>query len=277
MPPSLRVCALLLFAACSPVTPGHDAGAPDGGSSDAGSTDAGSSDAGNSDGGNPDAGVPDGGWQSLFDGVSLTGWTKYLGIPSDGGTPLGVDNDPRGVFSVATIDGEPAIHISGEVWGALVSAQEYGAFDLHAEYKWGTNHHGLIDSGLMYLTTGPYGAVNAGGDALSNPIGSGAFQVSMEYQVAPGDVGSVYNLGPIQHARGGRSAVAELTGWNVIDLEVRTSSAAHFLNGAAVQSATGFELAWPGQPVVTHTRGRLQLQSEGGDIYFRRIRILPLN
>jgi hypothetical protein len=247
---------LLALASCTPAENGTDGG------SDAGVE--------------PDAGVqPDGGWRSLFDGQSLNGWTRYLGSPADGGAPLGLENDPLSVFSVVTVDGEPAIHITGEVWGALVSTAEYENFVLEAEFKWGAAHHGLIDSGLMVLTTGPYGAVNAGGDALSNPIGSGAFQVSLEYQIAPGDVGGVYNLGPIRHSPGARVPGVELSGWNVIAVELSATQALHFLNGVQVASTTGFTLAWPGQPVVPIAKGRLQLQSEGGDIYFRRLRLRP--
>jgi hypothetical protein len=182
---------------------------------------------------------------------------------------------------VVIVDGEPAIHVSGEVWGALVSAADYGAFDLHAEYKWGTLAWpplNFLDSGIMYLTTGPYGAVNAGGDALSSPAGSGAFQVSMEYQLAAGDIGGIYNLGPVQHVDGPRNKLADLPGaWNVIDIRVRARSAEHFLNGVSVASATGFTLALPGTTAVPLTRGKLQLECEGGEIYFRRIRIHPLD
>ena len=226
--------------------------------------------------------VDAGGWLSLFNGTDFSGWDKYLGKPTPNDPPLGLNNDPRGVFTVVTVDGEQAIQISGEVWGALVSKGEYGSFDLHAEYKWGTrtwpplNFH---DSGIMYLTTGPYGAVNAGGDALSNPPGSGAFQVSLEYQLfLASDIGGLYNLGPIQHILGPRNALAELPGvWNEVEIHVRPTSAEHFLNGTRVASATGFQLALPGEPVVPLTRGRLQLQSEGGEIYLRRIRIHPFD
>lgn len=78
---------LLAFAACTAAPPAADGGAV-------------------FDAGGPDAGAADGGWISLFDGQTLGGWTRYLGVPADGGAPLGADNDPRGVFSVATVDGE---------------------------------------------------------------------------------------------------------------------------------------------------------------------------
>src|SRR4051794_999925 len=60
---------------------------------------------------------------ALFNGIDFAGWDRYLGEPTPGAQPLGIDNDPQGVYSVVTVEGEPAIRISGQVWGALISQQ----------------------------------------------------------------------------------------------------------------------------------------------------------
>src|SRR4051812_131077 len=66
-------------------------------------------------------------WQPLFNGKDLSGWAMWLGkphaslevpgLPRDekGGyaQPLGAGRDPFNVFTIATVDGAPAIHISG--------------------------------------------------------------------------------------------------------------------------------------------------------------------
>ena len=225
-------------------------------------------------------GSPDPEVRSLFNGVDFSGWDRYLGKPSETEPALGLENDPRGVYSVVRLDGEPAIRISGEVWGALISQQELGDFHLRAEYKWGTATWpplGLLDSGIMYLSTGPLGAVNAGGPALSDPIGSGAFMVSMEYQVLPSDIGGCYALGPIGFEPAPRTATPERAGdWNQIDIVYQAGEAQHFLNGELVAGASDFRLEWPGNPVSALQRGKLQIQSEGGEIYYRRIELLPL-
>jgi hypothetical protein len=226
------------------------------------------------------AGSPDAGAVSLFNGVDFSGWDRYLGKPSDAEPALGLDNDPRGVYSVVMLDGEPAIRISGEVWGALISQQELGDFHLRAEYKWGTSTWPplrLFDSGIMYLSNGPLGAVNAGGPALSDPIGSGAFMVSMEYQVLPGDVGGAYNLGPISFQAAPRVPAGERTGeWNQIDIVFQSGGAQHLLNGELVAGGSDFRLEWPGAAVTSLQRGKLQIQSEGGEIYYRHIELSPL-
>ena len=79
----------------------------------------------------------DGGIQTLFDGADFSGWDRYLGIPTGGSTPYGLNNDPKSVFTIVQVDGEPAIHVSGEVWGALITQQEYSTYELHLEYRVG--------------------------------------------------------------------------------------------------------------------------------------------
>jgi hypothetical protein len=225
--------------------------------------------------------APDAGAVSLFNGADFTDWDRYLGKPSDAEPALGVDHDPRGVYSVVMLDGEPAIRISGEVWGALISQRELGDFHLRAEYKWGTLSWpplNFLDSGIMYLSSGPLGAVNAGGTALSDPIGSGAFLVSMEYQVRPGDIGGSYNLGPISFQAAPRTPLPDHPDdWNQIDIVFQSGTAQHFLNGELVAGGSDFQLEWPDQPVAPLQRGKLQIQSEGGEIYYRHIELIPLS
>jgi hypothetical protein len=77
------------------------------------------------------------GWAPLFNGRDLTGWETWLGIPDksvagldlprdqDGryAEVLGLNRDPKQVFSVVEVDGKPAIRISGEIFGALTGKQ----------------------------------------------------------------------------------------------------------------------------------------------------------
>src|SRR5688572_16825342 len=82
------------------------------------------------------------GWTPLFNGRDLGGWETFLGKPhrltevpglakdssGDYAAVVGVDTDPRAVFSVVQVDGAPAIRISGEIYGALTSRREYGNY-----------------------------------------------------------------------------------------------------------------------------------------------------
>ncbi|HEY3254861.1 MAG TPA: DUF1080 domain-containing protein [Polyangiaceae bacterium] len=255
--------------------PGHASGA--GNSQRAGAT-------GSADGGAADAGAAgesaNGGKHSLFNGLDFSGWDRYLGKPSDAEPALGIDNDPRAVYSVVELDGEPAVRISGEIWGSLISQRQFCNFRLHAEFKWGSAVWPPLnarDSGIMFLSTGPLGAVNAGGNALSDPIGSGGFLVSSEYQIANNDVGSLYNLGPIAFTTTVHSPRPELPdAWNQVEISLQADVASLLLNGQEVSRGSGFELDWPDQPALALRCGKLQLQSEGAEIFFRRVEIEEL-
>ena len=222
----------------------------------------------------------DGGITTLFNGTDFTGWDRYLGIPTGGSAPYGLNNDPKGVYTVVQLDGEPAIHISGEVWGSLITQQEYSTYELHVEYKWGAHQYpplNAIDSGVMIHSTGPYGAVNAGGNALSNPIGSGAFLVSVEYQVASGDIGGLYNLGPISKTDSARARIAEIpNAWNSIKIVVKGDSSTNYLNDQLVMSSSNYVLNWPNEEPVKLDHGKIQLQCEGAEIYFRHVELWPV-
>jgi hypothetical protein len=242
--------------------------------------DAASGDAAGPDG-VPDGAASDGGFRALFNGADFTGWDRYLGTPYEGGPPLGLNNDPRADYSVVTIDGEPAIRLSGEVFGSLTTQEEFCHFDLRVQHRWGTRSWpplGCCDSGLMYMSTGPFGAVNAGGPPLSNPIGSGGFMVSVEYQIVTGDIGGVTTLGPITLHIGPHplGTVRDAPLWNDLEIIVDGAGARHFLNGQQVGSASDFMIQWPGQATGPLSCGKLQLESEGAEVFYRHIEILPL-
>jgi len=96
---------------------------------------------------------PDNGFVPLFNGKDLTGFGTWL-------QNLGKNNDPQRVFSVQ--DG--MIRISGEVWGGLITGQEYENYHLVAEFKWGEKtwpprEYNARDSGILLHCTGKMGAV----------------------------------------------------------------------------------------------------------------------
>ncbi len=87
-------------------------------------------------------------WISLFNGKDLTGWQTY-------DIETGFDNDPQRIYSVVDEDGEPAIRISGQILGGLVTRESYGDYRLQLQYKWGRlkwppRETQPFDSGLLY-------------------------------------------------------------------------------------------------------------------------------
>lgn len=99
-----------------------------------------------------------------FNGQDLAGFHTYLGVPHGEEEPLGLNNDPRHVFSVPT-NGEHKGHlrISGEVNGALETEKEYENYHLTAEYQWGETRWAPREdeerlSGLALHCTGAEGS-----------------------------------------------------------------------------------------------------------------------
>lgn len=238
------------------------------------------------------------GWRSLFNGKDLSGWQTWSGKPNGGTEALGPDKDPLGVYSVVTVDGKPAVRISGEVFGAVTTRDEFEDYHLRLEFKWGEKRYPPRekqprDSGLLYHCRGPHGAVG------------GAWMRSMECQIIQGDTGSFYCLGAGPEGGPRADATGEagkgkmlfkpggmpLTGvtrltraadherpageWNTVDLYVARGAAAHVINGklAAAVTHTRTKVGGREEPL---TRGRIQLQSEAAEIFYRNLAVRPL-
>ena len=142
-------------------------------------------------------------WTNLFEGDYTKNWDIFIGVPhktvkgirnvdpkSDGkkGKPLGLNNDPKNVFTFKEENGENILHISGEIYGALTSKQEYENYHLKLQFKWGEKvwEPRLLrerDSGILYHCYGP-------NDTFWN-----VWMSSQEFQVQKGDLGDYYGLG----------------------------------------------------------------------------------
>jgi hypothetical protein len=238
----------------------------------------------------------DEGWRPLFNGKDLSGWETFLSYQPETGTqdPLGVNKDPEGIFSVK--DG--AIRVQGRVWGALTTLEEFENYTLRLEFKWGEKRwpprdKAKRDSGVLYHAVGPHGAQ------------SGHWMRSFESQVQEGDCGDFHSLNGVTidveaqtvEADGGKhlkytpgsplvrgvkqrvlkSEDAEKPGaWNVMEVVARGDSVEHRVNGRVVLRASGLKQTVDGRPVPL-TKGRIQIQSEGAEVYYRKIEIKPLD
>jgi hypothetical protein len=260
---------------------------------------------------------PSVGWTSLFNGTDLSGWDTWLGIPHASVTgldlpkdemgkytaPQGLNSDPKKVFTVVTVDGAPAIRISGEMFGALTSRDEYGDFHLRLEFKWGEKRWPpreavARDSGILYYAVGEHGAAD-----------NKAWMRSLECQVQEHDVGDLWLVGgntaevagdaegegkdrklvhrpsaPLVMVGGTpRRAIKALdnenpTGaWNTVEVLCLGGKCVHVVNGKV-----NLVLTSPRQPaadgtMVPLTKGRLQIQSEGAEVFYRHIEVRAIS
>src|SRR3954471_12705206 len=80
-------------------------------------------------------------WTILFNGKDFTGWDTYIGPDLDStgkkltDIPVGLNKDPRNVFTVVNDNGEKVIRISGENWGGIISKKEYENYHLQIQFK----------------------------------------------------------------------------------------------------------------------------------------------
>jgi hypothetical protein len=227
-----------------------------------------------------------------FNGKDLTGFTTYLKDSKH--------DDPRRVFTVA--DG--MIRISGEEWGALTTRDEFSDYHLIVEWKWGERtwpprEHAARDSGILLHCVGPEGAAG------------GLWMQSVECQIIEGGCGDFILVGgegkprltvetrteangELHYDKGGESItrdsgrfnwwgrdpawrdrlgfrgardVEKPAGeWNTIEVVCDGGTITNIVNGHVVNVGTE----------STQTRGKLQFQSEGAEIFFRRIEIRPI-
>ena len=235
------------------------------------------------------------GWRPLWNGKDLSGWETYLSTPGGAkeGQPIGVGKDPDGIFSVK--DG--AIRIDGRVWGALTTLESFENYRLRFEFKWGEKkwpprENAKRDSGVLYHAVGPHG------------VTYGAWMRSFESQVQEGDCGDFHSLDGVTidieavtvDVDGGKnlkytpgaavetgvkrrvvhSEDAEKPGaWNVMEVVAKGDTVEHIVNGKTVLRAKNLRQQVDGQAVPL-TKGRIQLQSEGAEVFYRNIEIKPL-
>jgi 3-keto-disaccharide hydrolase len=246
-------------------------------------------------------------WKQLYNGKDLTGWDTYIGpdLNDSGkfitGQPLGLNNDPRHVFTIVNQDGENLIRISGENWGAISTKDEFENYHLQLQFKWGALSWGQKknkkkDSGLLYHSVGKYGA------------DYGAWMRSQEFQIEEGNCGDywgvaggmadmpvikkseteyVYNPqgtmitfreGSKQGRRCIKGSDAENpTGqWNTVDLYCHGDTSIHVVNGVVMMILYNQKQSDNDQ-ILPLTKGKIQIQSEGAEVFYRQIKIEPID
>jgi hypothetical protein len=243
----------------------------------------------------------------LFDGKSLENFETWLVDHHSA--------DPDCVFTVVDqVDGAPAIRISGKHWGGLLTKQSYRDYRLVVEYRWGGATWGerktrSRDSGLLLHAQGRLG--NTGKDFNGPWLRSIEFQIieGGAGDILPvagyGDSGeqirpsikvtsrkdrdgenvydpkgepTVFTSGRINWwgrsedwadrlgFRGPQDVESPGLEWTRLEAVVEKGNLTYYVNGKVVNAGT--ESSW--------TEGKIMIQSEGAEIYFRKIDLEPL-
>ena len=197
-------------------------------------------------------------FKPLFNGKNLSGWYSFL-------KSKGKNNDTDTVFSVK--DG--LLHITGKEFGYIVTEKSFNNFHLVVEFKWGEKKYPprenvVRDNGICYYVV-PEDRV---------------WPRSIECQVQERDCGDFWlidsvtlvvdgvQMGPTNNTRVIKKRDNEKPSgeWNRIEVIAQNGKCTHIVNGIVVNEGTDANLR----------SGRILIQSEGAEIFYRRIDIKEL-
>jgi len=232
-------------------------------------------------------------WQDLYNGENLDNFDMYIGTPLKDHEDLHDSATVEKVFSVIEEDGEKIIRISGEVNGSLATRDTFSNYHLQLVFKWGEEIYTTQNSGLLYHSFGEFGAAlgtwmtniecqlkheNVGDTYLMNNTycKTGVAKISDKLVYKSGgevlEFGKDYNGPGIKKAVDAEKPVGE---WNTVELYSVGRTTVHVVNGEVtmVNTYTGIDVDGDILPL---TSGKIQLQSEGGDLYVKTLRIRPI-
>ncbi|MGZ3925344.1 MAG: 3-keto-disaccharide hydrolase [Mucilaginibacter sp.] len=248
-------------------------------------------------------------WTPLLD-KSLSKWEIYqsfrhkLGYkgeaPKDENgiliKPIGYNINQDKVFSVIEENGEPVLHIDGDIYGSLFTKQEYGNYDLKLKVKWGTKKYvprvnEPKDSGVLYHSLGECGVEYWR-----------TWMLSQEFQVTEGGMGDYWSqassredvkaikkgqdyffdkngtLTPFGSGTGNGGFchagvdAENKDGWNDLELITFGDKSIRIVNGTVVMALSNSRYIVNNQekPLV---KGKIQIQSEAAEVFYKDIKI----
>ena len=223
-------------------------------------------------------------------------------------------NDPLNVFSVDTLEGEPVIRISGQIIGGLVLADSLSNYHLRLKFKWGSIKWGWMrgrpkDGGILYhqrkggrqefqIHEGDVGSYWSKKVILDIPAKWSHDIPAAIIKAKPYLTSLVSTLGdsmlvfdkdaPLHHFTGeggpkdwqiviaspyNEKPAGE---WNTLELICWKNHAVHIVNGKVNMILLNSFCRENGNTLPLES-GKLVLQSEGAELFFKDIEIKKLN
>ncbi len=256
-------------------------------------------------------------FEALFNGQDFSGWETWIGVPHmsvevEGSTKdsegnyteaLGLNNDPLQVFSITEVDGAPALHVSGQIYGSFATKEAYENYHYRMEVKWGDKKWAPREdlpknAGLLYHGTGEFGA------------GLGVWKNSHECQIMEGMFGDSYRMGdtwceikatrPDPETRysfdpkgdliafGSDESAGKICSknpenekphgeWNTVEIICVGDTSIHIINGQVNMVNYNSKLVKSDGTKSSLTKGVIQLQSEGAEVFYRNMEIRKIS
>lgn len=251
-------------------------------------------------------------WQSLLDD-ELSQWQPWLGTPHKSsniegyedveevreGVPLGLSNRNK-VFSVEEEHGEKVLKVTGEIFGSLMSKSDYQNYHLKFDVKWGNRlWEPMIDrlrnNGMLYHSIGEPGkglwntwmtslefevehtnfgdfiTINFDGNVVAQcPAVEKGGKFYFDADVPLVNVGwKRYGSGRVFKNKDLERPMGE---WTSLELVCFNNMALHIVEGEVVMAVYNPQF-YDGNKWIPMNKGKLQIQSEGAETYFKNIQI----
>ena len=254
-------------------------------------------------------------WQPLLDSA-LSQFDVYLSYRGDqirsvlngtappGLAPIGLNPPSQSIFSVVQKDGAPALRISGEIYGCLVTKQSFSNYHFRAKTTWGEKKWEprlteSKDSGILYHSSGDFGvdywkswALSQEFQVIEHGLGEYWRQATSAFDIRvgpkepspdrspdapkwnPAAAWQVFD-GPNNHALAG-SDEDRPGSWNQLELVCYGGDCVHIVNGKVVMALANSRYQRDGKSVPL-TAGKLQIQSEAAEVFYQDIEIRPIS
>ncbi len=241
-------------------------------------------------------------WQKLFNGISLDGWSTFLGSHHKE-KPYLINEDPNHVFQI--IDGNLHLYKNHDEdsvvqEGYLFTNEEYANYRLRLEYKWGDKKFAQRknknkNSGLLFHVQQPFEFWPTSTECQIMEGSSGDiyaqnyawFTTTVDsFVIDPQSKKSFprYSESGSQLDYGGKQTSMRLMnlkrldnseGWNKVEIVVKNNSAEFYINNKLSAKLWNIRFIAPENPELEKslTKGRVCLQAEATEIIFRNIEI----
>jgi hypothetical protein len=195
----------------------------------------------------------EGGWIKLFNGKDFTGWNRFLNPKQKA--------DPNQIWTIK--DG--VIICEGSVNGYLITEKEFENYVLRVQWRWGDKVARGRNSGVFVHVVGPDKIWPKSIEAQLMHEHAGDFWLVDGFKLKVDSARQ--DPKQARHFLRMKDNVEKPLGeWNQYEITCKGDTVRLVVNGQLVNEGTNAEL----------TKGKILLQSEGAEIHFRNIELMPL-